>query len=84
MAESNGEFIFKRMMDYILKDDFHNAKVSIMSDLSKIDNNPLTSVVIMSSQDVISLIKNAAGFHFMSQNIQQYCDNPEKALIDYK
>ena len=84
MTDSNGEFIFKRMMDYILKDDFHNAKMSIMSDLSKIDNNPLTNVVIMSSQDVISLIKNAAGFHFMSQNIQQYYDNPEKALIDYK
>ena len=72
------------MMDYILNDDFNNAKMSIMSDLSKIDSNPLTSVVIMSSQDPISLIKNAAGFHFMSQNIQQYYDNPEKALIDYK
>ena len=84
MTDSNGEFIFKRMMDYILKDDFHNAKMSIMSDLSKIDNNPLTNVVIMSSQDAISLIKNVAGFHLMSQNIQQYYDNPENALIDYK
>ena len=72
------------MMDYILKYDFHNAKMSIMSDLSKIDNNPLSSVGIMSSQDAISVIKNAAGFNFMSQNIQQYYDNPEKALIDYK
>ena len=84
MNDSNSEFIFKRMMDYILKDDLLNAKMSIMSDLSKIDENPLTSRVIMSSQDAISLIKNVAGFHLMSQNIQQYYDNPEKALIDYK
>ena len=84
MTDSNSEFIFKRMMDYILNDDFNNAKMSIMSDLSKIDENPLTSRVIMSSQDAISLIKNVAGFNLMSQNIQQYYDNPEKALIDYK
>ena len=84
MTDSNSEFIFKRMMDYILNDDFNNAKMSIMSDLSKIDENQLTSRVIMPSQDAISLIKNVAGFHLMSQNIQQYYDNPEKALIDYK
>ena len=84
MTDSSTEFIFKRMMDYVLKDDLLNAKISIMSDLSKIDENPLTSRVIMSSQDAISLIKNVAGFHLMSQNIQLYYDNPEKALIDYK
>jgi len=84
MTDSSTEFIFKRMMDYILKDEFNNAKMSIMSDLSKMDDKPLTSMIIMSSQDPISLIKNAAGVHFMSENIQQYYNNPEKALIDYK
>ena len=38
----------------------------------------------MSSENSIDLIKNVAGLYFMSEKIQTYYNNPEKALIDYK
>lgn len=80
----DNEFIFRRMMEYILRNDFENARSSIVSDISKIDNNPLSGMIIMSSQDSIELIKNVAGFPFMNEKIQTYYNNPQKALNDYK
>ena len=81
----DGDFIFKRMMDYIIiENNFEDARKSILSDISKIDNNPMAGMIIMSSKNSIELIKNAAGFAFMGKNIQKYYTNPEKALIDYK
>jgi hypothetical protein len=72
------------MMEHILENKFEEAKNSILCDISKIDNNPLSGMIIMSSKDSIELIKNTAGFHFMSKEVQTYYNNPEKAFIDYK
>ena len=80
----DNDYIFKRMMDYIIEDNFEEARMSILSDISKIDNNPMGSMIIMSSKNIIELIKNTSGFSFMSENIKKYYFNPEKALIDYK
>ena len=80
----DNDYIFKRMMDYIIEDNFEEARMSILSDISKIDNNPMGSMIIMSSKNIIELIKNTSGFSFMSENIKKYYSNPEKALIDYK
>ena len=80
----NNDHIFKRMMDYIIEDNFKQARLSILSDVYKVDNSSLSSAIIMSSKDNKELIKNAAGFSFMSQKIQSYYYNPEKALDDYK
>ena len=79
----DNNFIFKRMMEYILENNFEEARRSILSDISKIDNNPLSGMIIMSSENSIDLIKNVAGFYFMSEKVQTYYNNPEKALIDY-
>ena len=80
----NSEFIFKRMMEYIIENKFEQAKMSILSDISKIDSNPLSSMIIMTSKNSIELIKNVSGFAFMSKKIKSYYENPEKALNDYK
>ena len=80
----NNDFIFKRMMDYIIQDKFQEARMSILSDISKIDNNPMGGMIIMSSKNSIELIKNASGFAFMSDKIKKYYENPKKALTDYK
>lgn len=80
----DSEFIFKRMMEYIIQNNFEDAKKSIISDISKIDSNPLSSMIIMTSKNSLELIKNASGFAFMSKKIKSYYDNPEKALNDYK
>ena len=79
----DNDFIFKRMMEYINESNFEEARNSILSDISKIDDNPISSMIIMSSQNDKELIKNVAGFHFMSERIQRYYNNPEKALNDY-
>ena len=79
----DNDFIFKRMMVHILENKFEEARSSIISDISKIDNNPASGMIIMSSKDSMELIKNVAGFYFMSEKVQTYYNNPEKALIDY-
>ena len=76
-------FIFERMMEYVIKDDFTNAKASIISDISKIDNNPLSCMIIMNAENHIDLIKIVSGFSFMDKNIQKYYTNPELAFIEY-
>jgi len=78
------ELIFERMMKYIIEDNFNEARMSILSDISKIDNNPMGGMIIMSSKNSIELIKNASGFAFMSDKIKKYYENPKKALTDYK
>jgi len=80
----DNDIFFKRMMDYIIEDKFDEARKSILSDISKIDNNPMGGMIIMSSKNTIELIKNASGFAFMSDKIKKYYENPEKALADYK
>ena len=76
----DGDFIFKRMMDYIIiKNNFEDARKSILSDISKIDNNPMAGMIIMSSKNSIELIKNAAGFAFMGKNIQKYYHSADVA-----
>ena len=47
----DSEFIFKRMMEYIIENKFEQAKMSILSDISKIDSNPLSSMIIMTSKN---------------------------------
>ena len=38
----DADFMFKRMMDYIIiNNNFEDARKSILSDISKIDNNPM-------------------------------------------
>ena len=76
----DNEFIFRRLMEYILRNDFENARTSIVSDISKIDNIPLSGMIIMSSKDSIELIKNVAGFPFMNEKIQTYYNNPQKSF----
>ena len=41
------DFVFERMMEYIIKNDLNQAKASAMSDMNKINDNPLTSMIIM-------------------------------------
>ena len=75
--------IFLRMMYYINNDDLIQARTSVLSDISKIDKNPLNFPIIMSSKDNLELIKNVAGFCFMNEKIQKYYEDPEKAFRDY-
>ena len=77
-------FIFERMMKHVIEDDFINAKASIMSDINKIDSNPLSSMIIMTADNNLDLIRAASGFNFMSEEIQKYYTKPELAIIDYK
>ena len=46
-------FIFERMMKYVIEDDFKNAKASIVSDINKIDNNPLSCMIIMNADNYL-------------------------------
>ena len=71
------------MMKYVIEDDFKNAKASIVSDINKIDKNPLSIMIIMSAENNLDLIRQASGFSFMSEEIQKYYTNPELAISDY-
>ena len=77
------DFVFQRMMEYIVKNDFDTAKVSIMNDMNKISDSCLSSMIIMRANTDIELIKIVAGFSIMSDKVKQYYNNPEKAIIDY-
>jgi mevalonate pyrophosphate decarboxylase len=77
------DFVFQRMMEYIVKNDFNNAKISAMNDMNKISDNCLSSMLIMSANTDIELIKTMAGFAIMSDKVKQYYTNPEKAIVDY-
>ncbi len=76
-------FIFERMMRYVIEDDLKNAKASIVSDINKIDKNPLSIMIIMSAENYLDLIRAASGFSFMSEEIQKYYTTPELAISDY-
>ena len=80
----NSDFIFNRMMEYIIKDDFDNAKRSAISDISKQNENPISFMIINTAKDNLELIKIMAGFNSMNNKIKNYYNNPEQALIDYK
>lgn len=76
-------FIFERMMKYVIEDDFKNAKASIVSDINKIEKNPLSCMILMTAENYLDLIRAASGFSFMSEEIQKYYTNPELAISDY-
>ena len=81
----NPNFIFERMMEYIIKDDFRNAKLSIMSDITKMkEYNPIYSMSLLCANNNLELIKGVAGISFMSKDIQKYYTNPELAISEYK
>lgn len=77
------DFVFERMMEYIIKNDLNQAKASAISDMSKINDNPLTDMIIMGANTEIELIKQMAGFTIMSDKVKQYYNNPQKAISDY-
>ena len=77
------DFVFERMMEYIVKNDFNTAKISAMNDMNKISDNCLSSIIIMSANTDIELIKTMADFAIMSDKVKQYYTNPEKAIVDY-
>ena len=79
----SSDWVFEKMMKYIVKDDFKNAKNSALSDMNKFDNNSLSSMLILTAKKNIELIKIMAGFATMSENIKQYYTTPEKAINDY-
>ena len=77
------DFVFERMMEYIIKNDLNQAKASAMSDMNKINDNPLTSMIIMGANTETDLIKQISGFTMMSDKVKQYYNNPQKAISDY-
>ena len=77
------DFIFQRMMEYIVNNDFNQAKASAINDMNKINNSPLPSMVIMNANTETELIKQMAGFTIMSDKVKQYYNNPQKAIRDY-
>ena len=77
------DFVFERMMEYIIKNDLNQAKASAISDMNKINENPLTSMIIMSANTETDLIKQISGFTMMSDKVKQYYNNPQKAISDY-
>ena len=77
------DFVFERMMEYIIKNDLNQAKASAISDMNKINDNPLTSMIIMSANTETDLIKQISGFTMMSDKVKQYYNNPQKAISDY-
>jgi len=79
----NPDFVFERMMEYIIKNDLNQAKASAISDMNKINDNPLTSMIIMSANTETDLIKQISGFTMMSDKVKQYYNNPQKAISDY-
>ena len=80
----NSDWVFDRMMPYLINNDFKNAKNSAISDMNKYDDNPLSFMIINTATDNDKLIKIMAGFSSMSDKIKVYESNPEKAYIDYK
>ena len=79
----NPDFVFERMMEYVVQNDFKTARASALSDMNKIDNNPLSNMLIMTARNNIELIKVMAGFAIMSEKIKQYYYEPEKAITNY-
>lgn len=79
----NSDFVFERMMEYILKNDLNQAKASAASDMNKINDNPLSNMIIMGANTETDLIKRIAGFTIMSDKVKQYYNNPQKAIDDY-
>ena len=77
------DFVFERMMEYIIKNDLNQAKASAISDMNKINDNPLTSMIIMGANTETDLIKQISGFTIMSDKVKQYYNNPQKAISDY-
>ena len=77
------DFVFQRMMEYIVKNDFDTAKVSIMNDMNKISDSSISSMLVMKAETDIELIKIVAGFAIMSDKVKQYYNNPDKAIVDY-
>ena len=77
-------FMFKRVMEYLNKNDVKNAGVSFVSDCNKkeIDLGILT-MLFFSQTDKNELIKLVCGYPFMPPDLRQYYDNPEKAFVDY-
>lgn len=80
----NSDWVFDRMMPYLINNDFKNAKNSAISDMNKYDDNPLSFMIINTATDNDKLIKIMAGFSSMSDKIKVYESIPEKAYIDYK
>ena len=81
----NPNFIFERMMEYIINDDFTNARLSIMSDITKMDDyKPIYGMHLLSANNNLELIIGAAGFSFMSKDINKYYANPKLAISEYK
>lgn len=86
-TESNLEFVFRRFIDYLNKNDINNAKFSAISDIQKFEQfemNGLGIAIIMNSKNSDDLIKAIAGFHFVEgTSFKQYYKNPQKAIEDY-
>ena len=77
------DFIFQRMMECIVNNDFNEAKASAISDMNKINDSPFSSMIIMNANTKTELIKQMAGFTIMSDKVKQYYNNPQKAIRDY-
>lgn len=87
--QTNTDWVFERMMAEFIRDGFENgfknAKLSAQSDMTKLGDECalLNFMTINSANDAKSLIRIVAGFTSMSENVQQYYKNPEKAMHDY-
>ena len=77
------DFVFERMMECIVRNDLNEAKASAISDMNKINDNPLSNMIIMGANTETDLIKKMAGFSIMSDKVKQYYTNPQKAIDDY-
>ena len=78
------DFVFERMMDYIIRNDLNEAKASAISDMNKMnDNYSSYIIIIMNARTKTELIKVMAGFTIMSDKVKEYYNNPQKAIIDY-
>ena len=76
--------IFRRVMEYLQKDDVRQGLMSFLSDCIKYDIDlGMLKMYFLTITDKNELIKTIAGYTFMPDDIKAYYINPDKAFKDY-
>lgn len=84
MSDDYCRLMFKKVMEYLQKDEVQLAGSTFACDCNKmnIDLGPIKCLFFCQS-DKNELIKLISGYSFMPSDIKQYYYNPEKAFIDF-